>query len=162
VAFPGGFRAWWWAFIAIPATIDRVQPSVGRGAFAVDLRDDDSQDMVQKKLAAELNPNRNADPVTVRISEGLFTPSNDRAPPITPESRKLKLKQALIKMIETRSKSAPTVVCIEDLHWADPSTADLFRNLLNEAALVESLLQSVRVPLCFRHSSPTDWGVEFV
>ncbi|MDX2452945.1 hypothetical protein [Desulfosarcina sp.] len=30
---------------------------------AVDLRDDDSQDVVRKKLAAELHPNRNEDKV---------------------------------------------------------------------------------------------------
>uniref|UniRef100_UPI00356A22C3 ATP-binding protein n=1 Tax=Desulfosarcina sp. TaxID=2027861 RepID=UPI00356A22C3 len=118
---------------------------------------DDSQDLVRKKLAAELNPNRDADQAVFHIFERLFTLSNDKAPPITSESWKLKLKQALIKMIETRSKSALTVICIEDLHWADPSTVDLFRNLLNEAALPALFLISCRPgQLAFDHRQITN------
>ncbi|WP_372681217.1 adenylate/guanylate cyclase domain-containing protein, partial [Desulfosarcina sp.] len=46
---------------------------------AVDLREDDSQDLVRKKLAAELNPNRDADQAVFHIFERLFTLSNDKA-----------------------------------------------------------------------------------
>ena len=124
---------------------------------AIDLRDDDSQDMVRKKLAAELKSNIDADPAIFQIIEPLFTLSNDKAPPITPESWKLKLKQVLVKMIERQSQTGLTVICIEDLHSADPSTVDLFRNLLNEAELPALFLISYRPgQLAFNHRQITN------
>ena len=97
---------------------------------AIDLHDDDSQDTVRKKLAAELNPNIKLQTQRFfKLIAPLFTLANDKAPPIAPESWKVKLKQVLVKMIDRQSQTGLTVICIEDLHWADPSTVDLFRNL---------------------------------
>ena len=124
---------------------------------AVDLRDDDSLDMIRRKLAAELNPHRESDQAILQIIEHLFTQPNDKARPITPETWKLKLKQALVKMIDSQSKSGLTVICIEDMHWADPSTVALFRNLLNEADLPVLFLISYRPgQLAFDHRQITN------
>ena len=111
---------------------------------AADLRDDDSQDVVRKKLAVELNLNLDENEAIFPIIERLFTLSNDKATQITPESWKIKLKQALLKMIDRQSRTGLTFVCIEDLHWADPSTVDLFRNLLNVADIPVFFLISYR------------------
>ncbi|MDX2452946.1 hypothetical protein [Desulfosarcina sp.] len=47
-------------------------------------------------------------------------------------------------MISNQSKIGLTVFCIEDLHWADPSTVDIFRMVLNEADLPVLFLISCR------------------
>ncbi|MCB2147875.1 MAG: AAA family ATPase [Deltaproteobacteria bacterium] len=119
---------------------------------AVDLRDDDSQEVVRKKLATELRTTRDDDKAIYQIIERLFTLSNDKSLQISPESWKIKLKQVLVTMIGNQSRTGLTVICIEDLHWADPSTVDLLRNLLNEADLPVFFLISYRPgQLAFNH-----------
>ena len=111
---------------------------------AVDLREEDSQDVVREKLTAELHTNQDQDKAISHTIERLFTLSNDKGVQITPELWKMKLKQALVKMIDSQSRTGLTVICIEDLHWADPSTVDLFRKLLGEADLPVFFLISYR------------------
>ncbi len=111
---------------------------------AVDVRDDDSEDVIRRKLGDELKNRYGEEETIAVILERLFTLSGDRASTITPESWKIKLKQALTRMIDKQSQIAPTIICIEDLHWADPSTVDLMRHLLNDADLPVFFLISYR------------------
>lgn len=111
---------------------------------AVDVRDDDSQEEVHRKLAKELKPVCEDDEAISMVLGRLFTLSGDQPSKITPESWKIKLKQALINMIVNQSRKAPTVICIEDLHWADPSSVDLLRHLFNEADLPVLFLVTYR------------------
>jgi tetratricopeptide (TPR) repeat protein len=49
---------------------------------------------------------------------------------ISPESWKARLHEAIQLILANLCKSSPTVVCMEDLHWADPSSIELLRNML--------------------------------
>ncbi len=49
---------------------------------------------------------------------------------VTPENWKAKLHEALHLLLANLCRRAPTVMCIEDLHWADPSSTELLRNIL--------------------------------
>jgi predicted ATPase len=40
---------------------------------------------------------------------------------ISPEVRKSRLQEATVKILSALARCAPTVFCLEDLHWADPS-----------------------------------------
>ena len=111
-------------------------------AFGV--RDEDSQDVVRIKLTAELKSIRDTNIASFQIVEQLFTLSSDNAHYIPPESWKGQLKQTLVSMIERQSRSGTTIICIEDLHWADPSTVDLLKNVINEAHLPVFFLISYR------------------
>ncbi|MBC2742332.1 MAG: hypothetical protein HGJ93_04570, partial [Desulfosarcina sp.] len=67
------------------------------------------------------------------------------------------LRQALVQLIINQSRTRVTVICIEDLHWADPSTVDMFRMVLNEANLPVFFLISLRPgQLVFNHRQITN------
>jgi class 3 adenylate cyclase/tetratricopeptide (TPR) repeat protein len=110
----------------------------------VDVREDDPPAVVREKLAEELGSPEDEDGTLFPILERLFTPSDNNPVKITPEVWKLKLRQLLIRLTINRSRSGVTVICIEDLHWADPSTVDLFRMMLNDADLPVFFLISCR------------------
>jgi tetratricopeptide (TPR) repeat protein len=42
------------------------------------------------------------------------------------------LHKAVQELLSALVKGAPTVICLEDIHWADPSSIELFRVLLSE------------------------------
>ena len=49
---------------------------------------------------------------------------------INPEFWKLKVQAAVKKVLEILSVRGPVIVCLEDIHWADPSSLELIRLLL--------------------------------
>ncbi len=51
---------------------------------------------------------------------------------VSPEFWKLRLRGAIGEILSALAQRGPTVVCLEDLHWADPSSLDLLRFLLLE------------------------------
>ncbi len=109
-----------------------------------DVRYEDSQEVVRRKLAAELAPLWDSVVEVPQIIERLFTLTNAKASHIPPESWRIQVKQTTIRMIEKQAQMGPTVICIEDLHWADPSTVSLLRGVLNEADLPVFFLLSGR------------------
>jgi len=50
----------------------------------------------------------------------------------SPDSWKYRLHKAVQELLSALVKRAPTVICLEDIHWADPSSIELFRLLLSE------------------------------
>jgi class 3 adenylate cyclase/tetratricopeptide (TPR) repeat protein len=51
---------------------------------------------------------------------------------VNPELWKSRLKNAVKAVVTALAQKAPTVFCLEDLHWADPSSINIFRYLLLE------------------------------
>jgi hypothetical protein len=51
---------------------------------------------------------------------------------VPPEQWKAKLHEAINLILANLCKHASTVICIEDLHWADPSSVELMRNILTD------------------------------
>jgi class 3 adenylate cyclase/tetratricopeptide (TPR) repeat protein len=49
---------------------------------------------------------------------------------VSPEFWKSRLHEAIQTILTGLARRAPTVICLEDLHWADPSSLDLLRFLL--------------------------------
>ena len=58
---------------------------------------------------------------------------------VSPEFWKAELQKAILMVLTALAQRAPTVVCLEDLHWADPSTIEL----------VHFLLAEIRQPILF-------------
>lgn len=50
----------------------------------------------------------------------------------SPEYWKARLREGVKMIVSEISKAAPTVICIEDLHWADPSSVELLGDILSE------------------------------
>jgi class 3 adenylate cyclase/tetratricopeptide (TPR) repeat protein len=51
---------------------------------------------------------------------------------VNPETWKARLHEAVLHVLLSDSKMAPTVICLEDLQWADPSSVDLLRLVLSQ------------------------------
>jgi class 3 adenylate cyclase/tetratricopeptide (TPR) repeat protein len=52
---------------------------------------------------------------------------------VSPEFWKVKLQEAIKAVLTGLTERAPTIVCLEDLHWADPSSVLLLRSILTGA-----------------------------
>ena len=49
---------------------------------------------------------------------------------IRPEVWRRRLQEAILEILNAMARKAPTIICLEDLHWADPSSLELIRFLL--------------------------------
>ena len=61
---------------------------------------------------------------------GLYALSYPEVDIVSPEFWKSRLQHAALTIISDLAKKAPTIFCLEDLHWADPSFVELLRNAL--------------------------------
>ncbi|MFB0533297.1 MAG: AAA family ATPase [Desulfatiglandales bacterium] len=62
----------------------------------------------------------------------LYALSYPEAEGMSPEFWKSRLKDAIQKILPALAQKTPTIFCLEDLHWADPSFIELLRNTLVE------------------------------
>jgi class 3 adenylate cyclase/tetratricopeptide (TPR) repeat protein len=62
----------------------------------------------------------------------LFSLSYPEIEDVSPEHWKAQLQKAIKLVLGALSARAPTVICLEDLHWADPSFLELVRILISE------------------------------
>ena len=62
----------------------------------------------------------------------LYALSYPEVEEVSPEFWKARLQEAIQAIFSGLAQSSPTVICLEDLHWADPSFMDLLRFLLSE------------------------------
>ncbi len=51
---------------------------------------------------------------------------------VSPEFWKSKLQKAVQAVLSGLAQRGPTVICLEDLHWADPSSLELIRLILSD------------------------------
>lgn len=62
----------------------------------------------------------------------LFALSYPETDDISPEFWKTKLYDAINETLSALAQKGPTIISLEDLHWADPSTTELVRFLLSK------------------------------
>ena len=60
----------------------------------------------------------------------LYAISYPEVEDVSPEFWKSRLQDAVQTILSALARRTPTVFCLEDLHWADPSFVELVRNLL--------------------------------
>jgi len=63
-----------------------------------------------------------------------------------PQLRKSKLRHAIQTVFSALVRRAPTIICLEDLHWADPSSLELLRFILLESSYPSLFLCLFRPP----------------
>ncbi len=102
----------------------------------------DHPDAVQRKISAGLHAAGLDDRAETDFG-GLYALPDARAF-VSPELWKLNLHRALTGLFESLTAQAPTVVCFEDLHWADPSTLDFIRAYLASPRPAALLILSFR------------------
>ena len=60
--------------------------------------------------------------------------------PLSPEQQRRRLLATLVEWALGAARVQPTVIAIEDLHWADPSTLELIQLLVEQGATARLLL----------------------
>jgi len=62
----------------------------------------------------------------------LYALDYPEAEQVSPELWKSRLKEVVQTILSALSQRMPTIICLEDLHWADPSFMELLRFVLSE------------------------------
>ena len=63
-----------------------------------------------------------------------------------PEYRQQRLERGLLSLFEGMARQGPTVFFLEDMHWADPSTVSLVRQVLTHFTVPSIVLCAYRPP----------------
>jgi predicted ATPase len=66
--------------------------------------------------------------------------SSERAPALAPDELRRRQLAALTNLVMAGARSQPVVLALEDVHWADPTTLDFIRGIVERGALVPLLL----------------------
>jgi class 3 adenylate cyclase/tetratricopeptide (TPR) repeat protein len=64
----------------------------------------------------------------------------------SPELWKSKLQHAVRTVLANLTRTGPTIVCLEDLQWSDPSTLELLRFLLSDINIPALFICTYRLP----------------
>ena len=97
---------------------------------AFQIEEGDPPDRLQKKVetaSRELMPDRQD---LIPYIGSLYSISYPEIEAVSPEFWKVKLQEAIKAILTGLTERAPTIVCLEDLHWADPSSVALLRSIL--------------------------------
>jgi len=65
---------------------------------------------------------------------------------VSPEFWRSGLVKAVQAILSALAQSSPTIICLEDIHWADPSSLDLLRSILSEFSYPILFICAYRLP----------------
>ncbi len=118
-------------------------------------RDDRPEDKL-RKIEDGLRRYGLSEPEAVSLWAALLSvPLPAATPPLnlTPQRRKQKTLEAVLRLLVALATHQPVLVLIEDLHWVDPSTLELLNLLVEQAPTVRVL-----VLLTFRPDFRSPWS----
>ncbi len=98
---------------------------------ALQIEEDDSPDKVREKIESGLRLLVGDAKGLIPYVGSLYSLDYPEINEVSPEFWKSHLQKAIEQILAALAKGGPTVICFEDLHWADPSFLDLFRHLLS-------------------------------
>ncbi len=99
---------------------------------AIQIDEGDSPQAVKEKLESSLEVLVGEKQDIAPYIGSLYALDYPEIEEVSPEFWKTGLQKAIRMVLAALARRAPTVVCLEDLHWADPSTLELVRFLLSE------------------------------
>jgi len=130
-------------------------PFIGQLERATGFERDDTSAARLDKLELLVSANAPAEGDVQSLAELLAVPQDDRYPAIdlTPQRKKEKTSEALLRQVDGLAKRQPVLMIFEDLHWADPSS----RELLD---LIVERIEGMRVLAIgtFRPEFQTPWA----
>lgn len=106
-----------------------LHPIIGQIEYAAGIDPDDAPAVKLDKLESFLKPSSDhpENPISL-FAALLMIPTGSRYPPPDPDPqrRKERTLQALIEQLTGTARENQTLVILEDAHWADPTSLDLF------------------------------------
>jgi len=99
---------------------------------AWEIEESDPPEAVKKKVKSSIEYLLGKEEDVVPYVGSLYALDYPEIKGVTPEFWKSRLHRAMEKIFSAIAKRAPTVICMEDLHWAEPSSLDLLRFIVSE------------------------------
>jgi class 3 adenylate cyclase/tetratricopeptide (TPR) repeat protein len=96
------------------------------------IEEDDSPEQVREKIESGVKSLLGKKEGVAPIFGSLYALSYPEVEDVSPEQWKSRLFKAVRTVLAALARSKPTVILLEDLHWADPSFLELLRYLLSE------------------------------
>ncbi|MGO9138558.1 MAG: adenylate/guanylate cyclase domain-containing protein, partial [Syntrophales bacterium] len=106
-------------------------PLINLLSRAWQIREGDSADMVRQKVEAGANDLLGDRKDLIPYVGSLYSLNYAEIEGVSPDFWKAHLHEAVRKIFSAvLPRIGPTVICVEDLHWADPSFVELLRHVL--------------------------------
>src|SRR5579872_1884989 len=117
-------------------------PVIGQIERAAGLVYDDAAQSKLDKLDALLARTSLSKQDAALFAEMLSLPNDGRHPALelTAQQRRQKTMEALCSQIEALSRQEPVLMILEDAHWADPTTLELFGRIVDQISNLRVLL----------------------
>jgi class 3 adenylate cyclase/tetratricopeptide (TPR) repeat protein len=119
-------------------------PLIDLLGLACHIEENDDSVVVRNKIESNLGRLLNYKKVQLPYIGSLFGLHYPDIGDVSPEVWRSRLKQAVRDLLNGLARGGPVVVCIEDLHWADPSSVDLLRSIAGDSNLPLLLLCTYR------------------
>jgi class 3 adenylate cyclase/tetratricopeptide (TPR) repeat protein len=94
------------------------------------IKDGDSQERLKQKIEAGINNLMGDGKDVIPFIGSLYSIKYPEIENISPEYWKMKLHESMQAIVSALTRRAPAVICLEDLHWTDPSSIELLRTIL--------------------------------
>lgn len=114
-----------------------------------EIKEGDPPEKVKEKVEARIAYLMGEETDVIPYMGSLYSLSYPEIEAVSPEFWKSRLQEAIHKTLSEMAQREPTIICLEDLHWADPSFMDLLRFILSEfrdAALFLCIYRSPFAP----------------
>ena len=98
---------------------------------AFNINDDDNSETIKHKVESSLEGFLGKGSKSAHYIGSLFSIEYSEIKEVSPEYWKDRLYAAISDVLKALTAAAPTVICLEDMHWADPSTMELVRKLVS-------------------------------
>lgn len=102
---------------------------------SIDVKENDSNDLLKQKLESRMRALISDREDLIPYVGSIFSISYPEIEQVSPEYWKARLREGIQLLLSRLSQTGPTIVCLEDLHWADPSTVEIIRSLLSSLSV---------------------------
>ncbi|MFZ0610634.1 MAG: AAA family ATPase [Desulfobacterales bacterium] len=128
----------------------------------LDIKESDPPEIVRQKIESGLDFIEHKKDVVPYVGS-LYNFDYPELARLNPETWRLRLQKAILEILTAMARRAPTIICLEDLHWADPSSLDLIRFLLSDFRYPALVICVYRPTLTlFSHQQTVNLGESFI
>jgi class 3 adenylate cyclase/tetratricopeptide (TPR) repeat protein len=107
-------------------------PLINLLSRSLQVEEADPPEEIRKKIKTGLENLISENQDLIPYVGSLFSLGYSDIEDVSPEHWKAQLQKAIQTVLTALARSAPTVICLEDLQWADPSFLELIRLLISE------------------------------
>jgi predicted ATPase len=123
-------------------TDSALYPIISQMERAAGFASDDTPQAKLDKVAAVLVQTSTSVQEAALFADMLSLPNDGRYPPfdLTPEQRRQRTFETLITQMEALSRSNPVLMIVEDAHWSDPTSLEVFGRTVDRIRSLRVLL----------------------